>query len=178
MELKQINGYTDYFIGSDGFVYRRLKKNRGLRKLKGMPNSGGYKAVQLWKDGEKSERFLVHRLVALYFIPNPEEKPEVDHINGNRIDNRVENLRWATRTENSNNRHKKEEIPDIPIPERRKNAIPLHFEKDGVDIFFKDQYVDANFFDCSRNHLLSAAKRGETFYGFSISQQELYNLLH
>ena len=51
------------------------------------------------RDGEKRS-VSVHRLVASAFLPNPASKPEVNHINGDRSDNRVENLEWATRSEN------------------------------------------------------------------------------
>lgn len=61
----------------------------------------GYEMVNLKKNGKHSTK-KVHRLVANAFIPNLENKPLVDHINGIRDDNRVENLRWFTSKENSN----------------------------------------------------------------------------
>lgn len=62
----------------------------------------GYKRVELWNN-RKHKKYMVHRLVAQMFISNPENKPFIDHIDGNPLNNRVENLRWVTHTENMNN---------------------------------------------------------------------------
>lgn len=70
--------------------------------LKCWMNSGGYCSVKLCLYGLKKNH-VIHRLVAKAFIPNPENKTQVDHINTIRADNRVENLRWVTEKENSNN---------------------------------------------------------------------------
>jgi hypothetical protein len=69
------------------------------RILKGAKKRWGYIEVSLYKNGVGKNR-SVHRLVAVAFIPNPENKLEVNHINGDKVDNRVENLEWNTRTEN------------------------------------------------------------------------------
>ena len=66
-------------------------------------SSRGYKNVTLSQNG-KRRTITVHRLVAQIFIPNPELKPCIDHINRNILDNRVENLRWCTTKENNANR--------------------------------------------------------------------------
>ena len=67
-------------------------------KIYGLDAENNYLAI--WVDN-KSKR--IHRIIAETFIPNPDNKPCVDHINGNKHDNNVRNLRWATYTENNNN---------------------------------------------------------------------------
>lgn len=60
----------------------------------------GYVVIQLKKPGEKYKHHRISRLVAFAFIPNPESRPEVNHIDGNKLNNTVENLEWVTRQEN------------------------------------------------------------------------------
>ena len=95
----EINNYTDYLIYNDGRVYNK-KYNRFLKT--GIFKTG-YKYVKLSKQG-KQKNHNIHRLIALHYIPNPQNKKCVDHINRIRTDNRLENLRWATDSENQQNR--------------------------------------------------------------------------
>lgn len=67
------------------------------QRLRG--HHGGYPAVELSKENKKKP-YSVHRLLAIHFIPNPLNKPEVNHINGIKTDYRLENLEWCTRREN------------------------------------------------------------------------------
>lgn len=105
MEIwRDIVGYEGlYQVSNLGRVkslnYRGSKKEKILSLNR---ERTGYERVQLYKEGQhKVER--IHRLVATAFIPNPENKPCIDHINTDRSDNRVENLRWVTHKENCNN---------------------------------------------------------------------------
>lgn len=95
-------------LGRVRSIKRTIVKNDGRvttykeRIIKPYKNNQGYLIVGLYVKG-KHEKFLVHRLVAEAFIPNPDNKPCIDHINTIRDDNIVENLRWATYEENNNN---------------------------------------------------------------------------
>lgn len=87
-----IASHPEYEVSSAGEV------RRGGKVLKGRIQRG-YLRLQLGRHNEQ----YIHRLVAEAFIPNPENKPEVDHINRVKTDNRIENLRWASRSENQEN---------------------------------------------------------------------------
>lgn len=95
-----ITGFENYTIDIDGNVYSLPKKTRkGKRKLKPVKYNNGYLIVDLVKNG-KIYKKSVHRLVALAFLENKENYPQVNHINGNKQDNRLVNLEWVTRSEN------------------------------------------------------------------------------
>lgn len=111
-EWVDIKGYEDsYQVSSHGRVrskdrahilrgrhpepHLRVRKGK-LMKLSGEP----YLAVSISKDGKK-DRFLVHRLVAENFIDNPEELPEVNHLDEDKKNNRPSNLEWTTRSGNA-----------------------------------------------------------------------------
>jgi hypothetical protein len=93
---KTIPNITSHEISNMG----RCRSKKTGRILNGCVNDSGYLRVDLGK----KKKYTVHRLVALTFIPNPNNKKTVDHINRNRLDNRVINLRWATIGEQHINR--------------------------------------------------------------------------
>tara|TARA_R110000824_G_scaffold369040_1_gene558439 strand:+ start:40 stop:519 length:480 start_codon:yes stop_codon:yes gene_type:complete len=101
----EIQGYPNYLIYSDGRVFSKNYQNTGKGKfmMTSKPRRGGYNQVGL-SNNNFVKMMAIHRLVAIHYIPNPENKPEVDHINHIRHDNRIENLRWATCPENCDNK--------------------------------------------------------------------------
>lgn len=167
-EYKLIDGFKYHYVCNDGFVYKELRPGAGYKRLKGMPNSGGYRGIVIREDG-KTERWLIHRLVATYFIPNPENKPYVDHIDTNPINNCVENLRWCTPKENNNNSLTLEHSTES---KRKRNAVSLKFKKEGIEILFDNQYIAADYFKCSRAYILEALKTNKEIFGFQVFKIE------
>lgn len=98
-EWRAITACPDYQVSNMGRV-RRATRGQGYRGefLKPHLNECGYYKIRL-----PTGQHYLHRLIANAFIPNPDNKETVDHINRQRTDNRIENLRWATRAEQSKN---------------------------------------------------------------------------
>ena len=96
VKIKRIRGYEElYTISNYGEVF--LVKNGQKRKT--TMTKTGYVIIILSKNAVK-KTYLLHRLVAEHFVPNPENKSEVNHIDGNKLNNKASNLEWVTREEN------------------------------------------------------------------------------
>lgn len=110
MEIwKDIQGFeTRYQISDEGRVKslsRRVPNGKGFinkveRILKSRLSFKGYPCIDLNTHEGVKKNIVIHRLVAQAFIPNPENKPQVNHIDGNKQNNAVENLEWVTNSEN------------------------------------------------------------------------------
>lgn len=120
MENKQwvsVIGFNEYVTSKEGVV-KSLRYNKE-KILSTRINYKGYKCVSL-RNNNRQKVFKVHRLIAIHFIPNPENKPQVNHKNGIKTDNRIENLEWCTNLENQKHARKNGLINDSGI--RNKGA--------------------------------------------------------
>ena len=95
----KIEGFENYSVSDHGNV----RNDKTGKVLKTCPNNRGYGHVQLWNEKKRHTR-KVHILVASAFLDNDEAKKMIDHIDGDKMNNDVFNLRWATRFENGQNR--------------------------------------------------------------------------
>ena len=120
---KDIPGYEGlYKVSDSGDVYNIKSK----RKLKLTVSDAGYHKVNLRNNGSVKTH-LVHRLVALSFIPNPKEKPQVNHIDEDSLNNSLSNLEWCTPKENCNHGTRLERIRNLIDYEvvAKKNSKPI-----------------------------------------------------
>ena len=137
---KNIKDYENLYQGSNLGRVRSFdrwvkSKNGSLRFCKGRilkpgTNKDGYLQVDLWKNN-KRKNFLVHRLVAQAFLDNPNNLPEVNHKDENKLNNSVENLEWCDRKYNCNygtrnERQKKKQLNDI-----KKSKPVLQYDLEG-----------------------------------------------
>lgn len=111
MKIKPIVGYEGlYSVTDDGRVFSHPKANKYNPKHRGLwlkktTDNNGYDYVSLHKNRKQIKK-AVHRLVCEAFLSNPYHKPQINHKNGNKTDNRLVNLEWATAKENIRHAHK------------------------------------------------------------------------
>lgn len=109
---REIEGFKDYMISNTGDVYSKISN----KILKPRKHTGGY-----LRCGLRGKDKFIHRLVAQAFIPNPQNKPQVNHIDGDKTNNCVDNLEWSTSSENIGHAHRTGLIGTTD--KIRKNAI-------------------------------------------------------
>ncbi|MGH1111211.1 MULTISPECIES: HNH endonuclease [Bacillus cereus group] len=149
---KSLEGIVEYgegYVISNNGVIKRLARTSNIKGgnvayfkekiLKHTKLRTGYYKVTLTNNG-KQKNYQVHRLLALAFIPNPENKPSINHIDGNKGNNTLSNLEWATQSENSQHAydnnlnslhgesHYKSKLTEDDVKWIRENYIPRHKE--------------------------------------------------
>lgn len=97
---KQVNSWEGYYwVSNLGRVKNRYNKILALQL-----RANGYYQITLWKGKYINKTYTVHRLVAEAFIPNPDNLPQINHKDHNRLNNRADNLEWCTPKYNSNHK--------------------------------------------------------------------------
>ena len=111
---KDIEGYHGLYeisnLGRVKTIGNSFNKKEKIRKCFLDPN--GYVGIILCKNS-KIKKLSLHRLIGIHFIPNPNNKPKINHMNGIKSDNRIENLEWSTQKENI--RHAMDKLNFVPF---------------------------------------------------------------
>lgn len=163
---KSINGYENYEISDHGNI-KIIKTNK---MLKPRDNNIGYYIITLSKDGIKST-LKIHRLVAEAFLENPHNKECVDHIDRNKLNNHISNLRYATKSENNMNQSKRSDntsgITGVNFDKAR-NKWKAQIQKDG-------KKINLGSFETKEEAIEARIKAEETYFK-EFRAQNIYNI--
>ncbi len=157
-EWKKIKDFEFYSVNQEGLV-RNDKTNR---ILKPMISTGGYVFFHLVKEKKKYTKYL-HRIVGEAFVENPCNLPQIDHIDGNKRNNAVSNLRWVSVSENRTAYGNKQRAEN-----RMREVIAM--SESGEKIVFASRIAVADFFRCSKTKVkygyryTKGTKKGWIFY--------------
>lgn len=159
MKLVEIEEFENlYKVSETGQVY----SVRSDKFLKSALNSRGYPIVTLYNKGIKKTK-MVHRLVAEAFITNSENKPQINHIDGNKLNNNVENLEWCTASENI--RHSFE--LGLQVSPRGTNHYGSKLSEDDVIAIKKYKAKGVGATEISRVMGLSYTRVKDVYYGLT-----------
>ena len=161
--MKQKTIFNGYVIREDGRVY-----NRHGRPISMQVSKNGYIRVELWDKG-RGKKHLLHRLLAQAFIQNPENKPQVNHIDGDKANNSLSNLEWSTQSENQLHAYsiglqKGYRKPGYKLsPEHKKALCGSRWEKERHHYSlegktFNNLWDAADYFGVSRQTILNRCK--------------------
>jgi hypothetical protein len=129
--MKAILNFPGYYITKKGIIYSYRNNKGGIGKIKrvieGYLNSKGYKRVILYQNSKRFQ-FQISRLVAITYIPNPQNLPVVMHIDNNPLNNYYRNLKWGTQSENITQCSKEGRIKGNTkiTPEQKQEIIKLY----------------------------------------------------
>ena len=133
-EWKDIDGWSGYKISTFGCVMSFKRYDYGKLLSQATQKRGGYKYIALGNSTMKTQKkYKIHRLVALAFIPNPDNLPQIDHIDRNTANNNISNLRWVTSRENMRNRDDYRTDIEEQDPKKRKEIIDKKWRKTKED---------------------------------------------
>lgn len=166
---KDIDGFDDkYQVSNLGQIRSTYsgKKHRTI-VLKPMVQKNGYLYVVLWKDGKKKNK-LIHRLVALAFVDNPNNYPEVNHKDENKENNTVDNLEWCEHKTNINYGTCKQKISESKINHPRHSKPTYQYTKTGelVQVWPSAAEIERQLGYCA--HVIGACRSGKikSAYGY------------
>lgn len=143
---KKLKEYPRYLISNKGYVIDTIKNKICKERL----SHNGYKIITIVNSNNEYKTVKVHRLVAKAFIPNQDNKPQVNHIDENKENNMVSNLEWVTAKENCNHGTRNERMGNSL---KFKNAIKIK----AIDIATGEENVYNSITECAKELCLDSS---------------------